>query len=161
MTIEVSMRASRAAPYHGPTQFYVSNSNRPITIIRGDNLKSIFFLYRKKWMGISSRHNGRLCSFPPATARGKVVVGENCTLCNKGRKWAISSEGEVRSARVGVEGARDRDEAANTLPDSEIAFLPVLHIVFLTKAWQGLFYVCESKRGLGISSRTQHSWKSN
>ena len=44
-----------------------------------------------------------------------------------------------------------------TRGENEIAFLPVLHTFFLTKAWQGLFYVCESKRGLGISSRTQSS----
>ena len=30
-----------------PIKFYMSISNRPITIIRGDNLKSISFLYRK------------------------------------------------------------------------------------------------------------------
>ena len=63
------------------------------------------------------------------------------------------------SAQVGVEGAagaRDIDECENTSPESEIAFLPVLHtVLFLTKAGKGFFYVWESERGLGISSRTQ------
>ena len=50
--------------------------------------------------------------------------------------------------------------AENTSPESEIAFLPMLQAVFLlTKAWQSLFYVCESERELEISSRTQRSWK--
>ena len=31
------------APYRGPIKFYMSISNRPITITRGDNLKSISF----------------------------------------------------------------------------------------------------------------------
>ena len=35
----------------------------------------------------------------------------------------------------------------------------VRHRIFLTMAWQGLFYVFESERGLDISSRTQRSWK--
>ena len=35
------------APYRGPLKFYMSISNRPITIIRGDELKSVSFLYRK------------------------------------------------------------------------------------------------------------------
>ena len=53
------------------------------------------------------------------------------------------------SARVGVEGdagARDIDECENTSPESEIAFLPVLHtVLFLTKAGKG-FFTCESRR---------------
>ena len=53
-------------------------------------------------------------------------------------------------ARVGVEGAegaRDGTSAEDTSTESEIAFLPKLHTVFfLTKAWKGLFYVCESER---------------
>ena len=44
-TIVVSKYALRA-PYRGPVKFYMSISNRLITIIRGDNLKSISFLYR-------------------------------------------------------------------------------------------------------------------
>ena len=35
------------ASYRGPIKFYMSISHRPITIIRGDNLKSIS-LYSKK-----------------------------------------------------------------------------------------------------------------
>ena len=75
------------------------------------------------------------------------------TLCHKGRKWAISSEGVRYSAWVGSRTPKAPETetgAENTSPDSEIAFLPVLHtIFFLTKVWQGLFYECELERGLG------------
>ena len=39
------MRALRP-PYRAPIKFYMSISNRPITITRGDNLMSISFLCR-------------------------------------------------------------------------------------------------------------------
>ena len=35
------------APYRRPIKFYLAISNQPIIIIRGDELKSISFLYRK------------------------------------------------------------------------------------------------------------------
>ena len=42
-----SVNARFARRLGGPIKFYVSISNRPITIIRSNNLKSIPFLYRK------------------------------------------------------------------------------------------------------------------
>ena len=38
----------QCAPYRGPIKFYMSILNQPITIITGDNLKSISFFYRKR-----------------------------------------------------------------------------------------------------------------
>ena len=53
-------------------------------------------------------------------------------------------------AQVGVEGAegvRDRNECLKHLTRVWNSFSSrVTHRIFLTKAWQDLFYVCESER---------------